>query len=69
MTSRPDIEQAAHVFSAFLENPGEQHWIAAKRVLRYLKETAKDRLVYSRSPDCVCLEGFSDADRTGNEDH
>ena len=34
MTSRPDIAQAAHVLSAFLENPGEQHWIAAKHVLR-----------------------------------
>ena len=53
--------------SAFLENPGEQHWIAAKHVLRYSKGTVKDGLVYSRSPNGVFSEGYSDTDWAGNE--
>ena len=69
MTSRPDIAQAAHVLSAFLENPGGQRWIAAKHILRYLGGTVKDVLLYSRSPDGFCLGGYSDADWAGNEGH
>ena len=39
LSSRPDIANAAHSLSIFLENPGEEHWITAKRVVRYLKRT------------------------------
>ena len=33
-TCRPDIANAVHVLSSFLINPGIEHWISAKRVLR-----------------------------------
>ena len=36
-SSRPDIAFAANFLSSFVENPGEKHWKAGKRVLRYLK--------------------------------
>lgn len=35
--TRPDICFAVSSVSSFCSNPGEVHWIAAKRILRYLK--------------------------------
>ena len=38
-STRPDIAHAVGMLSRFMQNPGEKHWMAAKRVLRYLKGT------------------------------
>jgi len=35
--TRPDIAFAASALSRFCSDPGNEHWIIAKRVLRYLK--------------------------------
>ena len=37
--TRPDILAIESKLSRYLENPGKVHWMAAKRVLRYLKGT------------------------------
>jgi len=39
VVSRPDIMKAVSTVSRFLNNPGSQHWIAVKRIFRYLKGT------------------------------
>jgi len=39
---------------------GKDHWAAAKRVLRYLKETINRQLIYRK--DDLQLRGFMDAD-------
>ena len=39
LSSRPDIFFAANALSSFVENPGEVHWKAAKRVLRRNNES------------------------------
>ena len=50
----------------FCAKPMEQHWVAVKRILRYLKGTQKYGLLYKRNDsDCV---GFSDADWGGDLD-
>jgi hypothetical protein len=36
--TRPDIAAAVGEVSKYLDNPGQQHWIAVKRILRYLKQ-------------------------------
>ena len=36
VATQPDIAFAVSLLSQFLENPGEIHWIAVKRVMRYL---------------------------------
>ncbi|GAV67226.1 zf-CCHC domain-containing protein/rve domain-containing protein/RVT_2 domain-containing protein/gag_pre-integrs domain-containing protein/UBN2_2 domain-containing protein, partial [Cephalotus follicularis] len=40
MCTRPDICYAVGMVSRYQSNPGEAHWIAVKRILRYLRGTA-----------------------------
>jgi hypothetical protein len=59
-----------------LENPGEQHWIAAKRVLRYLRGTSKSGLTFngfdtdsnSKRQRSIALSAYTDADWGGCPD-
>ena len=67
-SSRPDIAFAANCLSPFVENPGEKHWKAGKRFLRYLKCFKSKSLVFRRGGK-LTLECFSDADWAGNLDH
>jgi transposase InsO family protein len=66
--TRPDIAFAVGALSQFLDNPGWEHWVAAKRVLRYLKGTAEIGLTYRKDKSGVVLIGASDADWSGNVD-
>lgn len=59
--TRPDICHALSVVSSFCENPGDAHWVAAKRILRYLKGTKDLKLVYSKQSENR-LDAFTDAD-------
>jgi len=49
VATRPDIAYVVGVLCRFVENPGEAHWNAAKRVLRYLKGTVDMSLACSGS--------------------
>jgi hypothetical protein len=60
VATRPDISFAVSVLSQFLENPGERHWDAAKRIFRYLLGTKDLQLTYGR--DRHELIGYTDAD-------
>jgi hypothetical protein len=46
---RPDISYAVSRLASFQERPSQEHWDAAKKVLRYLKGTKKAGLTYSFS--------------------
>lgn len=59
--SRPEVAYAANAVSSFCSNPGESHWVAAKRILRYLKGTKAARLVFKKKAGAV-FERFSDSD-------
>ncbi|KAG2791496.1 hypothetical protein PC113_g25824 [Phytophthora cactorum] len=37
--TRPDIAYAVGYVSRFMENPQEEHWVAVKRIFRYLQGT------------------------------
>ena len=37
--TRPDIAHAVGVVSRYMNNPGKEHWMAVKWILRYLKCT------------------------------
>jgi hypothetical protein len=64
--TRPDIAFAVSVLSAFMANPGERHWIALKRVLRYLQGTRDYCLVLGGSQ--VELSAWCDADWANDKD-
>ena len=61
--TRPDIAHAVSYLSQFNSDPQQSHWIAAKRVLRYLKGTMSFSLTYNRTG--IPLRGYVDADWGG----
>lgn len=65
--TRPDISFAVNTLSIFNNNPGKAHWIAAKRVLRYLKATIDAKLQYSMEAPSN-FSAFCDADWASNID-
>jgi hypothetical protein len=60
VSTRPDIAHVVSMLSQFNTNFGEQHWRAAKRVLRYLKNTENLSLMFKKSGQE--LVGYADAD-------
>ena len=69
IATRPDIAYAVGVLCRFVENPGPDHWHAAKHILRYLQGTIHMRLSYSRSHTSDLFTTYSDADLSGNPDN
>jgi transposase InsO family protein len=65
VATRPDITFAVSTLSQFLENPGEIHWEACKRVFRYLAGTKDLALTYGGERHD--LVGFTDADGASQE--
>lgn len=68
VATRPDIAQAVGALSKFISDPGQQHWEAAKHVLRYLKGTASYGIVY-RGGGSLTVEGYTDSDYAGNTEN
>ncbi|XP_068326390.1 secreted RxLR effector protein 161-like [Pyrus communis] len=64
---RPDLAFIVGLLGRFQSNPGEAHWVAAKKVLRYLQRTKNFMLVYGRD-DSLELVGFTDSDLAGDMD-
>ena len=64
--TRPDIAQAVGAVSRYMTNPGGEHWIAMKRILRYIKETSDVALCYRGSKFTV--KGYVDSDFAGDLD-
>ena len=64
--TRPDIAYAVNNVSRFNLNHGKAHWIAVKRIFRYLKGTVNYKLKYSKSEKL--LFGYSDADWASDVD-
>ena len=65
--SRPDITFAVNKLSRKLERPTIKDWIAAKRVLRYLKGTKTAKIQYMKNGRNT-LELYSDADFAGSKE-
>ena len=49
--TRPDLAQALGSLSQFCSNPGTEHWVAAKRILRYIKGSLNYGIVYDGSKE------------------
>ena len=66
--TRPDITYAVSNVARFCAKPTQQHWIAVKRILRYLKGTPNFGLLYSKKSLGDLCVGYSDADWAGDID-
>lgn len=64
--TRPDLAFAVSILSRFSTNPGELHWMLAKRVLRYLKGTSHYGIKYTKNQDL--LTAYTDSDWAGDVD-
>ncbi|KAL0303421.1 UNVERIFIED_CONTAM: Retrovirus-related Pol polyprotein from transposon TNT 1-94 [Sesamum radiatum] len=66
MCTRPDLYYTVGMVSWYQSNSGPDHWVAIKRILRYLKGTSDLGLCYhGGSPRLV---GYSDADGSADRD-
>ncbi|KAH9663295.1 hypothetical protein KPL70_019630 [Citrus sinensis] len=64
--TRPDIAQAVGAVSRYMANPGGEHWITVKRILRYIRGTSDVALCYGGSEFTV--RGYVDLDFAGDLD-
>jgi len=65
--TRPDISAAVHALEAYQSEPCEEHFKAAKRILRYLNSTKSYGIKYLRDGTGI-IEGYCDADHAGDVD-
>lgn len=65
--TRPDISYAVTRLSQFMHQPTEDHWQAAKRLLRYLVGTQTHGIFFHKNTP-LTLHAFSDADWAGDTD-
>lgn len=66
--TRPDICWTVTKLSQYMSKPLEEHWVAVKHVLRYLKGTLDYQLCYRKCNDGLSLVGYSDADWASSTD-
>ena len=62
--TRPDIAFAVSNVAKFSSNPTQEHWIAVKRILRYIKGTVTVGINYT--VDNSDIFGYCDADWAGD---
>ena len=65
--TRYDIVYGVALVSRYMETPKESHWLAAKRILRYIKGTLNLDLFYAYG-ETAELVGYSDSDWGGDQD-
>ena len=59
--TRPDLSYAVGKLSQYLSEPRQQHWVAAKHILKYLRGTSHYELRYQKSEELRILT-YSNAD-------
>ena len=63
--TRPDIAFAVSMVSQFMHSPGQEHFDAAYRILRYLKGTPGKGILYKKRGHHL-VEVYTDADWAGS---
>jgi len=64
VATRPDIAFAVSTVSQFMAKAGPPHWVAVKRIMRYLKGSLGLKLCLGGKD--IALRGFCDADWAGD---
>lgn len=68
VATRPDLSWIVSKLSQYLVAPTETHWLAVKRVFRYVKHTLDHGLCYKKDPNGPRLIGYCDSDWGGSQD-
>ncbi|KAM1171552.1 hypothetical protein ACFX2G_022259 [Malus domestica] len=63
----PDLAFIVGLLGRFQSNPGEAHWVATKKVLRYLQKTKGYMFVYGKE-NSLKLIGFINSDLVDDRD-
>jgi len=66
LCTRPDLAFAITYLSQFAANPQPEHWMALKRILRYLRGSVELCLEYGGVDSDHSLIGYADSDWGGN---
>ena len=66
--TRPDLSWIVTKLSQYGNNPTEDHWIAIKRVLRYVQHTINYCLQFKKDPDGLFLTGYCDSDWASSDE-
>ena len=66
ITTRPDISFAVSQLTRYSNCPHKEHYLAAKRIVRYLKATIDYSIKYDYSDET--LHGYADADWASNRE-
>ena len=66
LCTRPDICFAIGMVGRYQSNPRPAHWVAVKRIFRYLQGTTDYALCFHKGD--LKLKGYSDADWVGDKD-
>ena len=59
--TRPELSYIVHILSQFMQKPQEDHWIAALRVVRYLKGCPDQGIMLTSNSD-LRLTAYYDSD-------
>ncbi|KAH9754792.1 Integrase catalytic domain-containing protein [Citrus sinensis] len=65
--TRPNISQAVSMVSRYMYNPGKNHWLVVKWILRYLYGTIDVGLLFKKDCGQQCV-GYCDSDFAGDLD-
>jgi len=66
--TRPEISFSVNKGCQFTTHPCEEHWVAVKRILRYLKGTLTWGLHIQSVPKPFFITAYCDADWAANPD-
>jgi len=67
--TRPDISYSVGIVSRFMSNPHKTHFLAAKKILRYINGTIQYGILFPKAQETEKLSmiGYSDADWRGDK--
>lgn len=61
LATRPDLAYSVHILTQFMQKPREEHWLAALKVVRYLKGTIGQGVLF-RANTTFSITGWCDSD-------
>ena len=58
--TRLDVSYALSITSRYQQNPGENHWITVKNILKYLRRTKDTFLIYGGIEEELSVKCYTD---------